>query len=213
MTGKNGIRAMIVLTLITAGLFAVPSTSLFTGFTENPADAAEDAVTFDGNPADAAVDAAPRDMYEQPRIHQRSRVSANASTNATGDVDASQRTATGVDDHLSYRPRRSFDNIFVRQDARSSVRQNCRVGGSCRQQARTDINQSADIAIQGRFTNVFLTQDAEARFQQHCRADDCAQTADSDISQRADFTGSHWSSNGFVARRQAEYRTQSTGDR
>lgn len=212
MLRNHRIRAAVVLAGIVAALFATPSTSLFTGFDGNPASSATDAVTFDENPATDATDAIPQDMRKQPYVRHRSTVAANASTNATGDVE--QHTATAVNDHLRYRPGRSFDNVFVRQEARSNVRQRCRTDGSCRQDAQSDINQSADIPIKSRFTNVFVTQDAATRFDQHCRArGTCEQTADSRFNQDTDFSGSHWSSNGFVTRRQTEHLDRSATDR
>lgn len=212
MARKNRVHAVLVLAGITA-VFAVPSTSVFTGFDGNPAGAATDAVTFDENPAADATSAVPERRNERPRIRQQSNVSANASTRADGNVDATQRTSAQVNDHLAYRPQRSFDNIFVRQDARTDIRQRCRVGGSCTQRARSDINQSADIPIQGRFTNVFVTQDAAARFDQDCRArGTCDQGTDSRFNQQTDFTGSHWSSNGFANRRRGTYTSRTTGN-
>jgi hypothetical protein len=180
---------------------------MFTGFDENPAVSADTSVEFDENPA---ADAVPQ-QRERPRIHQRSAVSSNASTNASG--DASQRTTAGINDHLAYQPQNDFDNIYIRQEAQSRIRQDCRVDGSCTQRARSDINQSADIDIQGRFTNVFLTQEAAADFEQHCRANGtCNQDTDSDINQQSEF-GGHWSSNGFVTRDREETWTRTAGHR
>ncbi len=213
MIRKNRIIAAVTLAAIAAGILTAPSTSMFTGFDENPASSAETSVEFDGNPAADATTAVPQQRHDRPRVHQQSTVSANASTRGSGDVDATQNTSTLIDDRLDYRPQQEFDNVFVQQEARSDIRQDCRVDGSCAQRAQADINQYADVDIQGRFTNVFLTQDAASEFEQNCRADGtCDQETDSAINQQSDF-GGHWSSNGFVTRNQEETWTRTAADR
>lgn len=200
---------MLIITFIgLATLLLTPATSLFSGFDDNPASGAlqtQDSVMFDDNPAANAVDAVPRSRRESPRIEQRTRVSANASTNATGDV--TQNTSTTVNDRLQYRPQRSFDNVFVTQDAQTRINQDCRSGESCRQHAESDINQRADINLDSRFTNVFVTQNADSRINQDCRArEDCDQTADQRFNQDANIDG-HWSSNGFANSYRHGHRT------
>lgn len=204
MMPKNHRYALIV-SLIGFMVLLSPATSLFTGFDDNPASGAlraEEAVTFDGNPAADARDAVPHSFREQRHIRQHTTVTANASTEATGNV--TQNTSTSIDDRLQYRPQRSFDNVFITQDAQTRISQDCRVSDSCQQYADSDIRQRADINLDSPFTNVFLTQDADARISQDCRAGrDCRQDADQRIGQAADI-GGHWSSNGFTNSYQEE---------
>lgn len=200
MIPKNKIFLLAVVMAI-AVLLVTPTTSLFTGFDDNPAArAAETDARFDGNPAVGATKAVPQYMREDTRIRQRTTVSANASANATGDAHVRQDTSTRVDDTVHYRSDRKFDNVFITQEARSQIRQDCRnKNGSCTQNATSDIRQRTD-ARPGRFSNVFVTQDAQSDINQNCRARECNQYDETTIQQEVDVAGDRWSSNGFVNR-------------
>lgn len=206
-------RSILLLTVlgIAAGAVAVTGSPLFTGFDDNPAAGAvqEDTMFtgFDDNPAAAAVDAVPRYMREEPRIQQRTRVAANATT--TGNTSAQQQTNTTINDTVDYTLNRDFDNVYITQDARSDIRQECRVTGSCAQAADSRIDQDANVRIDGRHSNVFVRQRADSTVDQDCTADDgCDQEADQDINQRTNFDTAQ-GSNGFTTRSgEARWRQQ-----